>query len=139
MTKRKSRKGLPTKKVRGRRGSESLPNELRQVNLHAAGIDVGANEHWVAVPGTDGQSVRRFGTFTEDLNGLADWLAECQIETVALESTGIYWITLFEVLDTRGFEMRLVDTRKLKYVPGRKTDVMDCQWLQRLLYHLIKI
>jgi len=132
MAKRKSSKRSQKKKVRSQRGSTPMPNELRQVNLHAAGIDVGSNEHWVAVPTNHGQSVRCFGTFTEDLVALADWLVECDIETVALESTGIYWITLFEVLEGRGLHVRLVDTRKLKYVPGRKSDVMDCQWLQQL-------
>jgi hypothetical protein len=105
------------------------------VNLHAAGIDVGAASHFVAVPdGRDpeGRTVREFATFTGDLYVLAQWLTTCGIATVAMESTGIYWIPLFEVLSARGFDVRLVDPRQLKHVPGRKTDVLDCQWLQQL-------
>jgi len=75
---------------------------------------------------------RRFETFTQDLYAIADWLQEHSITTVALESTGVYWIPLFEVLEARGFVVCLVDTRRLKSVPGRKSDVKDCQWLQQL-------
>lgn len=113
----------------------SLPPELQHVNLNAAGIDVGAEAHFVAVPaGRDpqGQDVRQVGAFTADLYALADWLAACGVETVAMESTGVYWIPLFEVLDKRGFEVKLVNPRHVKNVPGRKTDVLDCQWLQQL-------
>ena len=103
------------------------------INPHAAGIDVGSSEHWVAVPeNSDNQSIRKFGCFTEDLNALASWLAECGITTVAMESTGVYWIPLFQVLETRGFEVKLVNAKHVRSVPGRKTDVLDCQWLQRL-------
>ncbi len=105
------------------------------MNLHAAGIDVGATRHFVAVPegrDADGRTVREFGPFTADLYALASWLTACGIETVAMESTGIYWIPLFEVLSARGFDVRLVDPRPLTHVPGRKTDVLDCQWLQQL-------
>jgi transposase len=112
-----------------------LPPELRQVNLNAAGIDVGAESHYVAVPeGRDpeGRDVRPFGSFTGDLYALAEWLTRCGIETVAMESTGVYWIPLFEVLSARGFEVKLVDPRQLRNVPGRKTDVVDCQWIQQL-------
>jgi transposase len=106
---------------------------LKQMNLHAAGIDVGADAHWVAVPpDRDKQPVQRFGAFTADLYVLADWLQQCQIETVVLESTGIYWIALFEVLEERGFDVKLVDAHHARQVPGRKTDVRDCQWLQEL-------
>jgi transposase len=80
----------------------------------------------------DEQPVRSFGCFTADLYALADWLEQCGIETVAMESTGVYWIALFQVLETRGFEVKLVNARHLKNVPGRKTDVLDCQWIQRL-------
>lgn len=113
----------------------SLPPELQHVNLNAAGIDVGAEAHFVAVsPGRDpqAQDVREFGAFTADLYALADWLAACGIETVAMESTGVYWIPLFEVLEERGFDVKLVNPRHVKNVPGRKTDVLDCQWLQQL-------
>ena len=110
-----------------------LPPQLNQVHLHAAGIDVGSEFHFVAVPADRVEvPVRKFGAFTVDLEALADWLTLCGIETVALESTGVYWIALFELLEFRGFQVLLVDPRRLKTVPGRKTDVLDCQWLQQL-------
>ncbi len=106
---------------------------LSQVDLDAAGIDVGAESHFVAVPeDRDQQNVREFGAFTGDLYRLADWLEGCGVETVAMESTGVYWIPLFQVLEEKGFDVKLVDPRRLKSVPGRKTDVVDCQWLQQL-------
>jgi len=106
---------------------------LEQINLHAAGIDVHAEEIFVAVPqGRDAESVRSFPTFTVDLHRLADWLEKCGIETVAMESTGIYWIPLYEILEDRGFEVYLVNARHAKNVPGRKSDVSDCQWIQQL-------
>ncbi len=76
--------------------------------------------------------MRRFGAFTGDLGALSDWLKQCEIETVAMESTGVYWISLYELLVEQGFEVMLVDARQAKNVPGRKTDVLDCQWLQEL-------
>lgn len=110
-----------------------LPQQLRHVNLNAAGIDVGSDRHVVAVPpGRDDVSVREFGAFTTDLNALADWLTKCGITSVAMESTGVYWIPLFEILEQRHFEVKLVDARQVKNVSGRKTDVLDCQWLQQL-------
>lgn len=110
-----------------------LPKELQHVNLSAAGIDVGSDRHLVAVPeGCDEVSVREFGAFTTDLHKLADWLTRCGVKTVALESTGVYWISLFELLERRGFEVKLVDARRVKNVSGRKSDVLDCQWLQQL-------
>src|SRR5215510_6006995 len=118
---------------RGRAGTP--PSELHRINLNAAGIDIGAASHYVAVPpGRDpaGCDVRTFGAFTADLHVLAEWLTRCGIQTVAMESTGVYWIPLFELLGARGFEVRLVDPRQLKRVPGRKTDVLDCQWIQQL-------
>ena len=109
------------------------PGSLPQVNPHAAGIDVGGASHFVAVPpDCDAESVREFSSFTGDLYRLADWLQACGIETVAMESTGVYWIPLFQVLEERGFDVKLVDARQLKRVPGRKSDVADCQWLQQL-------
>lgn len=106
---------------------------LEQIKPHAAGIDVGAEEVYVAVPpGRDSQSVRTFATFTVDLQRLAEWLKACQIETVAMESTGVYWIPLYEILEGKGFEVCLVNARHLKNVSGRKTDVLDCQWIQQL-------
>lgn len=112
---------------------DSTPPALNQVNVDAAGIDIGATSHFVAVPADrDDQPVREFGAYTEDLYRLADWLTKCRIKTVAMESTGVYWIPLFQVLEERGFEVRLVDARRVKNVSGRKTDVADCQWLQQL-------
>jgi transposase len=101
---------------------------------NAAGIDVGASSHWVAVPrhATD-EPVREFGAMTDDLNAMADWLLACGVDTAALESTGVYWIPVFEVLEQRGLKVWLVDARQMKYVPGRKSDVQDCQWLQKLM------
>ena len=116
-----------------RRSSRGRSAPLAQMNLNAAGIDVGATEHWVAVPeDRDEEPVRRFGAFTADLYVLAEWLRQCQIETVVMESTGVYWIALFEVLEERGFDVKLVDAHDARQVPGRKTDVKDGQWLQEL-------
>jgi transposase len=105
-----------------------------EVFPRAAGIDVGASSHWVAVPAAASQEpVRAFGAMTDDLHALADWLLACGVDTVALESTGVYWIPVYEVLEQRGLTVWLVDARQLKYVPGRKSDVQDCQWLQKLM------
>jgi transposase len=107
---------------------------LPVIHPHAAGIDVGSKEHVVAVPcDRDERPVRTFQAFTPDLHQLAQWLKRCRIETVALESTGIYWISLYEVLEQYGLEIRVVNARHVKHVPGRtKTDVLDCQWIQKL-------
>jgi transposase len=106
---------------------------LEQINLHAAGLDIGSEEIYACVPRErDEQSVRVFPTFTVDLHALAEWLAACQIETVAMESTGVYWIPVYEILESRGFEVYLVNARHVKNVPGRKTDILDCQWIQQL-------
>lgn len=108
-------------------------NSLEQINLNAAGIDIGGEEVYVAVPrGRDEESVKSFLTFTADLHHLADWLATCEIETIAMEATGVYWIPLFEILESRGFEVYLVNARHIKNVSGRKSDVLDCQWIQQL-------
>ena len=113
--------------------NSAKPEGLSQLNLNAAGIDVGAASHFVAVPADSSeQPVQEFEAFTADLYRLADWLTECGVETVVMESTGVYWIPLFGVLEERGFEVMLVDPRRIKNVPGRKTDVLDCQWLQQL-------
>jgi transposase len=110
-----------------------LPEQLKAVNLNAAAIDIGATFHMVAVPpDRDDQPVRAFSAFTADLHRLADWLEHCGIDTVAMESTGNYWIPLFELLENRGFDVCLTDPRRLKRVPGRKSDVQDCQWGQQL-------
>ena len=113
--------------------SSTNPAELSQLNLNSAGIDVGATSHFVAVPvNRSEQPVQEFEAFTADLYRLADWLTECGVATVVMESTGAYWIPLFGVLEERGFQVMLVDPRRIKNVPGRKTDVLDCQWLQQL-------
>jgi transposase len=121
------------------------PDALCVTHPHAAGIDVHSAVHWVAVPAEDAPPpppnhppnlpahVRRFGACTADLMALADWLQRCGVKTIAMESTGIYWIPLFELLEARGFEVFLVDPRQSRHAPGRpKSDVLDCQWLQRL-------
>ena len=101
---------------------------------NAAGIDVGASSHWVAAPRHLCEDpVREFGAMTDDLNALAEWLLACGVDTVALESTGVYWIPVYEVLEQRGLTVWLVDARQMKYVPGRKSDVQDCPWLQKLM------
>src|ERR1700761_451585 len=106
---------------------------LSPVHSGAAAIDIGATMHVAAVgPDRDEQPVRTFRTFTDDLQRLADWFAGCGIKTIVMESTGVYWIPVFEILEQRGFEVMVVNARDAKHVPGRKTDVSDAQWLQRL-------
>lgn len=106
---------------------------LEQINEDAAGIDIHLEEHWVCVPESrDEESVRRFGTFTRDLHEIADWLEACRISTVAMESTSVYWIPLYEILESRGFEVCLVNAQATKNVTGRKSDLLDCQWIQQL-------
>jgi transposase len=120
------------------------PGKSRQAltltHPNAAGIDIGSASHYVAVPpDRDDEPVRKFASFTVDLHRLADWLEACGVETVAMESTGVYWIALFEVLDARGFTVLLVNARHVKNVSGRKSDVLDCQWLQQLMsYGLLR-
>lgn len=105
-----------------------------EVFPNAAAVDVGASSHWVAAPphSTD-DAVHEYGVMTADLNVMADWLLACGVDTVVLESTGVYWIPVYEVLEQRGLKVWLVDARQIKYVPGRKSDVQDCQWLQKLM------
>jgi transposase len=111
-------------------GNAGLP----QIRRLVAGIDIGSESHHVCAPRVDGEGteVHIFGTTTPELFALVEWLAERRVESVAMESTGVYWIPLFEMLDCRGIEVRLVDTRQLSRVPGRKTDLLDCQWIQQL-------
>src|SRR5213080_1284473 len=119
---------------RDTRGRSS--GQLTTINPNAAGLDVGSTFHVVAVPGDrDDTPVRTFRTFSDDLHRLADWLEETGIKTAAMESTGVYWIPVFEILEARGFEVLLVNARAVKNVPGRKTDVNDAQWLQQLHQH----
>jgi len=106
---------------------------LERINPNAAGIDCGSAEHFVAVPSDrDATPVRSFRTFTTDLHRLADWLAACRVTSVAMEATGVYWIPVFEILEARGFTVMLVNARHVKNVPGRKSDVSDCEWLRDL-------
>ena len=101
---------------------------------NTAGIDIGSAAHFVAVPpDRDDEPVREFASFTTDLHRLADWLDACGVDTVAMESTGVYWIPLYELLESRGFTVFLVNARHVKNVSGRKSDVLDCQWLQQLM------
>jgi len=113
---------------------------LTLTHANAAGIDIGSASHFVAVPpDRDAEAVREFPSFTADLHALADWLQACGIDTVAMESTGVYWIALYELLDARGFTVLLVNARHVKNVSGRKSDVLDCQWLQQLMsYGLLR-
>lgn len=113
--------------------SNALPQHLEHINLRAAGIDIGSTSHFVAVPeGSSETNVREFKSFTSDLYALADWLKQCNVQTIAMESTGVYWIPVYEILEEKGFDVNLVDARQVKNVSGRKTDVEDCQWIQRL-------
>lgn len=107
--------------------------ELPRVHPAAAAIDIGATMHVAAVgPDRDQEPVQTFRTFTDDLHRLADWFTRCGVKTVVMESTGVYWIPVFEILEQRGFEVMVVNARDAKHVPGRKTDVSDAEWLQRL-------
>jgi len=112
-----------------RKKTEDLP----VLHPDAAGIDVGASELFVAVPvDRDPEPVRSYPTFTKDLHELADWLQRCGIRSVAMESTSVYWIPVYQILEARGIEVFLVNAHYLKNVPGRKSDVSDCQWIQYL-------
>jgi len=114
---------------RRRKSSEGM----RVLRPDAAGADIGAGEIFVAVPeDRDEQPVQRFATFTRDLQALADWLQQCGIRTIAMESTSVYWIPVYQILEERGIEVCLVNAHYLKNVPGRKSDVSDCQWIQYL-------
>ena len=120
------------------RSQRKIIGPMSEVNRNAAGIDAGSQEHWVSVPeDRDEEPVQKFGAFTDDLNAMADWLVDCGITTIAIEATGVYWIPLFEILEARGFDVKLVDSRS---VGGRrkKTDVLDCQWIRQLhMYGLL--
>jgi transposase len=114
---------------KGKRRCDQLPI----LHPDAAGIDIGASELFVAVRAErDADPVRSFATFTQDLNALADWLQRCGVRSVAMESTSVYWIPVYQILESRGFEVYLVNAHHVKNVPGRKTDVSDCQWIQYL-------
>jgi transposase len=118
---------------RHKKTKKKIVAQLPTLHPHAAGIDIGAREIWVAVPpGSHPKPVRSFETFTDALLQLRDWLLACGVQTVAMESTGVYWIPLFQILEAAGLEVCLVNARHCKNLPGRKTDVQDCQWLQYL-------
>ncbi|MGB7746024.1 MAG: IS110 family transposase, partial [Verrucomicrobiia bacterium] len=107
--------------------------QLPTLRPHAAGIDIGATQIQAAVPcDADSRPVRTFSTFTDDLHALRDWLKKCGVQTVAMESTSVYWIPLFQILEAAGLEVCLVNARHCKNLPGRKTDISDCQWIQYL-------
>ena len=113
--------------------SKARKNILERINPNAAGVDIGANFHLVAIPEDRAEeNIKKFGPFSSDLHRLADWLTEHQIQTVAMESTGVYWIPVFQILEQRGFEVKLVNAAHVKNLPGRKSDVSDCQWIQQL-------
>ena len=119
-----------------RQQATKVPEDFERCHPNAAGIDIGAKEIWVSVqPSRAEQSVRSFATFTNGLEELATWLLACGVDTVAMESTGVYWVPLYEILVDRGIDPFLVNTREVKCVPGRKSDVLDCQWLRRLHTH----
>ena len=116
-----------------KRSKSKIDRTMPMLHPNAAAIDVGATMHMAAVRADrTPEPVRSFGTFTTDLHRLVDWFTECGVETVVMESTSVYWIPIFELLDARGFTVFLVNARDAKHVPGRKTDVSDAQWLQRL-------
>lgn len=129
-------------KIKRKRKAVQVPKleSLKQINPNAAGVDVGASELYVCVPeDRDAKPVRVFQTFTSDLHDIVAWLKQCGVTSVAMESTGIYWIPLYEVLETAGLEVKLVNAREAKNLPGRKSDILDCQWIQQLhSYGLLK-
>ena len=115
---------------------KSKKQRLQIIHPNCAGIDIGSREHWVAVdPDKTDEPVRCFSSFTDSLHALADWLQSLDVEIVAMEATGVYWIALFEVLDQRGFQVQLVNSRATRQVTGRKSDVLDCQWIWQLMCH----
>ena len=113
---------------------------LRVVNPDCAGIDIGKDRHFVAVdPERSDEPVRSFGSFTRDLEAMAAWLASCGVTKVAMESTSVYWIPVYETLERAGFEVMLVPPRMTKQIGGRKSDVLDCQWIWQLMsYGLLR-
>lgn len=118
---------------KSRRKNVKKMESLKQINPDAAGLDIGANEIYACVPeDRDEDVVKAFRTFTSDIHELADWLVVCGVKTIAMESTGVYWIPAYEILESRGFDVHLINARQIKNVPGKKTDVLDCQWIQQL-------
>lgn len=129
----KQARSHPTSAPTGQVKSAAALEALAVVHPHAAGLDMGSREIWAAVsPHHGGETTQAFATFTPDLEALAEWLLSYGVETVAMESTGVYWIPIFDLLEARGIQCYLVNARYVKHVPGRKTDVLDCAWLQKL-------
>jgi len=115
------------------RSLQSEEISLEVVHPHAAGIDIGNEAHYVSVPPSrDGEPVRHFGCTTAELKAMANWLKQCGIRTIAMQSTGVYWIAVFDILEEAGFEVFLVNARDTKNLPGRKSDVQESQWLMKL-------
>lgn len=126
MKSKTSKKKKQSKKI-------SIDAGWEPVNPHAAGVDIGSREHWASVPQEASERpVRKFGTFTGDLEAMAQWFKKCGVTSIAMEATGVYWIALFQILERHGFQVILVNARQTKNVAGRKSDVQDCQWIQRL-------
>ena len=120
------------KQAKAKTKSEAI-KPIREHEPDSAGIDLGANEIWVAVPtDRDQKPVRQFGAFTRDLKAIVQWLVQLGVRSVAMESTGVYWIPLYQLLEEAGLKVCLVNARHVKNVPGRKSDLNDCQWLQYL-------
>lgn len=114
-------------------GNVDVTEGLPPLNVNAAGIDVGSAEHYVAVPtDRDAEPVQSFGSFTADLHRMARWLKNCRIQTVVMQATGVYWTALYDVLESYGLEVNVAHAQHTKTLPGRKTDVQECQWLQKL-------
>jgi hypothetical protein len=123
-------------KVKRNKKKQVSLNSLEQINLNAAGLDIGAEEIWGCIPeNRTKENVRRFGTFTKDLVHIADWLEKYEVTIVAMKATGVYWIPIYELLEARGFDVYLVNAYSAWNVSGRKSDVLDCQWLQQLHTH----
>jgi transposase len=122
-----------TSKVKKHPQRVVIDSDWEPVNAHAAGVDIGSREHWACVPeSAAARNVCQFGTFTADLEAMAQWFKDCGVTTVAMEATGVYWIPLFQMLERHGFKVILANARQTKNVAGRKSDVQDCQWIQRL-------
>jgi hypothetical protein len=118
-----------SQRAKGVKDFENLP----PLNQNAAGIDVGNAEHHVAVPAGRGtEPVEKFGSFTADLHRMARWLKACGVKTVAMQATGVYWVALYQILEDYGLQVNVVNAHHTKTLPGRKTDVLECQWLQKL-------
>lgn len=121
------------RKFKKEKGNKLNKEEFSLINPNAAGIDVGSTSMYVAVPADrSDRPVRKFGVYTKDLHEIADWLIKCGITSVAMESTGVYWINIYQILERRGIDVNLINARHVKNLPGRKSDVLDCQWIQKL-------